>query len=163
MVEGASEMCVKPTSHGAKARGVDSCPFCPTHPSLDAQVLYRNGHCLLIQSCDPVLKSSVMIIPKRHVRTPFDLTSDEWMATRNLLTEAKHLLAPDDPDGYSIGWNVHPVGGQSVPHVHLHVIGRFADEPLAGKGIRHALKQPGNRRRTPSRNASESACNDSDS
>lgn len=88
----------------------------------------------------------MMIIPKRHVATPFDLTPEEWMATHELLTQAKRLLDQERPDGYSIGWNVHPVGGQSVSHVHLHVIARFADEPLAGQGIRHALKQPANRR-----------------
>ncbi len=70
------------------------------------------------------------------------------MATHELLTEAKRLLDLERPDGYSVGWNVHAVGGQTVPHAHLHVIGRFADEPLAGKGIRHALKQPLNRRVT---------------
>ena len=62
------------------------------------------------------------------------------------LSEAKRVMAHARPDGYTVGWNVHPVGGQTVPHAHLHVIGRFADEPLAGKGLRHALKQPENRR-----------------
>lgn len=89
-----------------------------------------------------------MIIPKRHVATPFELTPEEWMATHELLGVAKRLLDLERPDGYSVGWNVHAVGGQTVPHAHLHVIGRFADEPLAGTGIRHALKQPLNRRMT---------------
>ena len=47
---------------------------------------------------------------------------------------------PDDeaePDGYTIGWNVGAAGGQEVMHAHLHVVARFADEPL---------KQPHNRR-----------------
>ena len=85
-----------------------------------------------------------MVIPIRHVATPFDLATEEWIATRDLLAEARRVLDRDGPAGYSIGWNVHPVAGQTVPHAHLHVIGRFADEPLAGQGIRHALKQPGN-------------------
>jgi diadenosine tetraphosphate (Ap4A) HIT family hydrolase len=87
-----------------------------------------------------------MIVPVRHVSTPFDLTTEEWMATQELLIEAKQLLDREQPDGYSLGWNVNPVGGQTVPHTHLHVIARFADEPLAGQGIRHALKKPSNRR-----------------
>ncbi len=125
------------------------CPFCPTNPALAEEVLARNAHCLLIRHHDPVLASSVMILPRRHVPTPFDLAAEEWMATRELLLEAKRMLDGERPDGYSIGWKVHPVGGQSIPHVHLHVIARFADEPLAGQGIRHALKQPANRRRIP--------------
>ena len=126
---------------------MEDCPFCPANSSAFMNgVLSRNPHCLLIRSNDAVLQSSMMIIPRRHVGTPFDLTQEEWMSTWELLTEAKRWFDHDQPDGYSIGWNVHPVGGQSVLHAHLHVIGRFADEPLAGQGIRHALKQPQNRR-----------------
>ena len=122
------------------------CPFCPTNPALEAEILARNDHAFVVRTPDPVLRSSLMVIPTRHVETPFDLTAEEWSATHELLVTAKALLDHDRPDGYSIGWNVHPVGGQTVPHAHLHVIGRFADEPMAGQGIRHALKQPENRR-----------------
>ncbi len=71
------------------------------------------------------------------------------MATRELLIEARHLLDRERPHGYWIGWNVRPVGGQSVPHVHLHVIARIANEQPAGQGNRHDLKPPTNRRRIP--------------
>ncbi len=122
------------------------CPFCLSNNQLDGDVLARDQHCCLIPTDDPVLQSSLLIIPIRHVATPFEFTEDEWASTHRLLIEAKQLLDDEGPDGYSIGWNVHPVGGQSIPHAHLHVIGRFADEPLAGQGIRHALKQESNRR-----------------
>jgi diadenosine tetraphosphate (Ap4A) HIT family hydrolase len=51
------------------------------------------------------------------------------------------------PQGYNIGWNVGSVGGQEIFHAHLHIIPRYEDEPLAGKGIRYWLKQPQNKRR----------------
>jgi histidine triad (HIT) family protein len=127
---------------------MDGCPFCESTGTLRDDIVARNEHCLLVRGTDPVLRSSMMVLPVRHAETPFDLTAEEWGATREMLAEARRVLEADGPDGYSVGWNVHPVGGQSVPHAHLHVIGRFADEPLAGKGIRHALKQPSNRRRT---------------
>jgi len=50
------------------------------------------------------------------------------------------------PDGYNVGWNIGEVAGQNEPHVHLHIIARFKDEPLAGKGIRYAFKQESNKR-----------------
>ena len=56
------------------------------------------------------------------------------------------MLDTTHPDGYNLGWNIHPVGGQNVDHAHLHIFGRFADEPLANKGIRYAFKQPSNKR-----------------
>jgi len=125
------------------------CPFCLSNNQLDGDVLARDRFCYITQTGDPILQCAVLIIPIRQVATPFELTPDEWMSTLNLLATAKHLLNRDGPNGYSIGWNVHPVGGQSIPHAHLHVIGRFADEPLAGQGIRHALKQESNRRPGP--------------
>lgn len=124
---------------------MNPCPFCLVNNQLEGDVLVRDGWCYLVPTGDPVLRSSMMIIPIRHVATPFDYTSEEWTSTAHLLAQARHLLDMDSPDGYSIGWNVHAVGGQDIPHAHLHVIGRFADEPLAGQGIRHALKQAVNR------------------
>ncbi|MFN2225152.1 MAG: HIT family protein, partial [Anaerolineae bacterium] len=56
------------------------------------------------------------------------------------------LEAEYAPQGYNLGWNSGAVAGQEVFHAHLHVIPRFADEPLAGRGIRYWLKQPENRR-----------------
>jgi histidine triad (HIT) family protein len=50
------------------------------------------------------------------------------------------------PDGYNLGWNCGQVAGQNVFHAHLHVIPRYGDEPLAGKGIRYWLKQETNKR-----------------
>ena len=122
------------------------CPFCLSNNLLHGDVLAQNRHCSLIENSDPVLQNPVMIIPLRHVASPFDLTPEEWMATHDLMAQAKEILDLDGPDGYSVGWNVDAAGGQDIPHAHLHVIGRFADEPLAGQGIRHALKQEANRR-----------------
>jgi histidine triad (HIT) family protein len=50
------------------------------------------------------------------------------------------------PDGYNVGWNCGSVGGQEVFHAHLHVIPRYRDEPLAGRGIRAWIKQEANHR-----------------
>ncbi|MBK5222971.1 MAG: HIT domain-containing protein [Acidimicrobiia bacterium] len=61
------------------------------------------------------------------------------------------------PDGYNLIWNVGEAGGQSVEHVHLQLIPRFADEPFAGRGGRSWLKQPENRRPDPSAPGSAAA------
>ena len=80
------------------------------------------------------------------------LTLEEWAATGELLHVAKALIEDRwRPDGYTIGWNCGPAGGQLVAHAHLHVIPRFADEPQAGRGLRWAIKQEANRRPEPSK------------
>jgi diadenosine tetraphosphate (Ap4A) HIT family hydrolase len=87
-----------------------------------------------------------VIVPNIHRQTVFDLTPEEWADTYNLLNEVKTLLdAQYQPDGYNLGWNCGSIGGQEIFHAHLHVIPRFQNEPLAGKGIRYWLKQPENK------------------
>ncbi|BCJ76840.1 hypothetical protein CS0771_63840 [Catellatospora sp. IY07-71] len=89
---------------------------------------------------------SAMILPRAHRTTVFDLTSREWISTKGLLRRMKDLIAADHaPQGWNVGWNVGPVGGQSVFHAHCHLVPRYAAEPLAGRGIRHWIKDPANR------------------
>lgn len=91
---------------------------------------------------DNILKGSYVIIPKSQVETPFDLSEEEWADTLLLLKEVKlYLDKKYKPDGYNVGWNVGKAGGQNVAHAHLHVLPRYKDEPLAGKGIRFMFKQ----------------------
>ncbi|EKM93498.1 histidine triad (HIT) protein [Stutzerimonas degradans] len=72
----------------------------------------------------------------------FDLAENEWKSTYDLLRRVKNMIDTEfNPDGYNVGWNVGQTGGQTVFHAHLHVIPRYKDEPLAGKGIRHWFKQ----------------------
>ena len=113
----------------------------------DQQVVFENEHCAFVMTPQPVLQGSGLIVTKEVRETVFDLTPEEWTATYDLLRQVKTYLDETlEPDGYNLGWNVRPVGGQTIPHVHLHVIPRFKNEPLAGKGIRYYLKQPENKR-----------------
>ena len=93
------------------------------------------------------LVGSYVVIPKSLVSTPFELSEQEWIDTKHMIDTIKqHLDNELNPDGYNLGWNVGRVAGQTVSHVHLHIIPRFKDEPFAGKGIRHWLKKSENKR-----------------
>ena len=124
-----------------------TCPFCHLEHSERQLIVLENEHCQFLQPPHKVLIGSGIIIPKEHRETVFDLTKEEWTATFSLLKQVKELLdAEYEPQGYNVGWNCGSVAGQEVFHAHLHVIPRYADEPLAGKGIRYWLKQPANKR-----------------
>ena len=125
-----------------------TCPFCRPESNERQRVVLENEHCLFLQEPQKVLIGSGLIVPREHRETVYDHSEEEWVATFDLLRRAKALLdAEFGPDGYSVGWNNGAVAGQEVFHVHLHVIPRYQDEPLAGKGIRHWIKQPVNKRR----------------
>lgn len=120
-----------------------SCPFC--HPTVAPQVIRGDEHCFAIWTREPPV-GSIMVLPRAHRETVFDLTAEEWQSTRQLLFELRQeVAAVFQPDGWNVGWNVLPAGGQSIPHAHCHLVPRYVDEPLAGRGIRSWIKDPSNR------------------
>lgn len=126
---------------------IEDCPYCNLQLVPEQRIVLSNETCLFLQMPQKVLVGSGVIVPRAHRENLFELTPDEWRDTYDLLQKAKALLDQQyAPDGYNIGWNSGAVAGQHIFHAHLHVIPRFADEPYAGKGIRHWLKQPANRR-----------------
>lgn len=128
-----------------------NCIFCPPNISTE-NVILENRFCLFLQRKEPILIGSGLIIPRQHKETVFDLSPDEWAATQEILLQVKKLLdANCQPDGYNVGWNCGATAGQEVFHAHLHVLPRYKDEPLAGKGIRYWLKQVNNQRNLPSK------------
>jgi histidine triad (HIT) family protein len=123
-------------------------PLMYNQPEQRGKVVLENDLCFFLQDeASDVLPGSGMIIPKNYCPTVFDLTQEDFIATHDLLQKVKLYLDETlRPDGYSVGWNVMPVGGQHIPQAHLHVIPRFADEPYAGRGIRYWLKGKDNLR-----------------
>jgi diadenosine tetraphosphate (Ap4A) HIT family hydrolase len=116
-----------------------------------AEVTMENDLCLFADEARAeILPGSAVIVPKAHRPTVFDLSTAEIAATFELLQRARPALDERHrPDGYSIGWNCYAASGQTIPHAHLHVLLRFADEPKAGQGLRWWLKQADNRRPDP--------------
>jgi diadenosine tetraphosphate (Ap4A) HIT family hydrolase len=132
--------------------------FCDLSWMRSADIFIENEFCVFISSEDAairtraglfpgVLPGSGVIVPIVHRTSPFDLTPEEWSATRELLLVARRtlhgLLAPD---GYTLGWN-----DQTRLHAHLHVVPRFDDEPMVDTGIRSGINVPENRRPDPHR------------
>ena len=126
---------------------MNDCPFCRLDLIDNQQVIIQNESCMFIQVPQEILIGSGLIVPRVHRQTVFDLTEKEWIATNQLLKEVKEYMDKQyTPDGYNVGWNCNSIGGQHIMHAHLHIIPRFVDEPYAGKGIRHWLKNPINKR-----------------
>lgn len=131
----------------------EACVFC--HPELEPEqeVLFSNEHCLFLQlkqyqTKGEQLEGSGLIVPRKHRETVFDLTEEEWKATYSLLQEVKTYIDDNhNPQGYNLGWNCGEVGGQHIFHAHFHMIPRYEDEPMAGKGLRYLFKGEGNRRK----------------
>jgi diadenosine tetraphosphate (Ap4A) HIT family hydrolase len=83
----------------------------------------------------PVSPGHSLIIPKRHVASLFELTAEEFNALHELLhLTHSQLDAQYQPDGYNIGVNVGEAAGQTVFHLHVHVIPRYVGDCADPRG-----------------------------
>lgn len=110
----------------------DSCPFC----SMTAdRVVAQNVHAFMVLDGFPVSPGHTLIIPRRHVLSFFGITADERHAMLALLDQAKAALDHDlHPAGYNIGINDGTAAGQTIPHLHIHLIPRFPGDRADPRG-----------------------------
>jgi diadenosine tetraphosphate (Ap4A) HIT family hydrolase len=107
-----------------------TCPFCEPHAEL-----FGNALAYVKSDEFPVSSGHVLIIPRRHVSSWFDLTEEEHAAAVDLLIKTKKYLDSEySPDGYNIGVNCGEAAGQSIMHAHLHVIPRYAGDVSNPRG-----------------------------
>jgi diadenosine tetraphosphate (Ap4A) HIT family hydrolase len=108
------------------------CPFC-TLP--DSRVVEENEFAVMIWDGYPVSPGHSLVIPKRHVGSFFEVTAAERAALLALLDKAKDLVEQDHtPAGYNIGINDGAAAGQTVPHLHIHLIPRYTGDQEDPRG-----------------------------
>jgi diadenosine tetraphosphate (Ap4A) HIT family hydrolase len=98
----------------------------------------------------PVSPGHTLVVTKRVVPTWFEANRYEKTAIADLIEDVKRLLdrRTPAPDGYNVGFNAGAVAGQTVMHVHVHVIPRYAgDVPDPTGGIRNVIRGKGNETR----------------
>lgn len=113
-------------------------PF--ANPTPDDEVL-KNAHCYARRDKYPVSDGHILVVPYREFADYFDATPDEKTALWALVDEAKRYLDElHHPDGYNIGINVGEAAGQTVAHMHIHVIPRYKnDVPDPRGGVRGVI------------------------
>ena len=115
------------------------CLFCrPGTPGLN-QVLAENDTCYARWDNYPASPGHVEVVTRRHVGSVFDLTDEEAADVWRLLRHARKVVefAHGTPDGWTIVVNDGPAAGQTIPHLHLHLIPRrFGDVPDLRGGVR---------------------------
>ena len=112
-----------------------TCPFCTLPPK---RILLSSAHGVIIRDGFPISPGHTLIIPHRHVGSFFDLTADERVDLLGLLDQGKADIEKEfKPDTYNIAINDGPAAGQTVPHLHIHLIPRYTgDVPDPRGGVR---------------------------
>lgn len=119
---------------------MSNCPFC-TLPL--ERIIDSNEFGVAIRDGFPVSPGHTLVIPKRHIGSWFEISNDEQRGLLDLLARAKTDLQEEfKPDGYNIGINDGSAAGQTVPHLHMHLIPRYkGDQEDSRGGVRWIIPE----------------------
>lgn len=124
---------------------VGECRFCSreyqkTRNELENELFFAN------YDNRPVNPGHMKLIPKRHVTSLCELTDQELAAMKTLMIEAKRMIEKEHrSQGYNIGINEGVTAGQTVFHLHIHLIPRYeGDVPDPTGGVRNIIPERGN-------------------
>ncbi|ABK98631.1 HIT family protein [Pelobacter propionicus] len=108
------------------------CPFCNIDHS---RIMIANDHALAIMDGFPLSPGHALVIPRRHIASLFEATKDEREALLDLLEQTRtELIGQYNPDGFNIGINDGAYAGQTVMHLHIHLIPRYKGDQQDPRG-----------------------------
>jgi diadenosine tetraphosphate (Ap4A) HIT family hydrolase len=119
------------------------CPFCQPSPE---RTVGQTSLTLTLRDGYPVSPGHTLIIPKRHFADYFEATPQELAEIHQALgSAADQLRAEFGPDGFNIGINAGAAAGQTVMHLHVHLIPRYqGDQPDPRGGVRRIFPEKAN-------------------
>lgn len=103
-----------------------SCIFCRIAAGeIPATIVRQDEDTVAFRDLDPKAPLHVLIIPRRHITSINDLQATDEAVMGRLFTAAREIAAAEgvSEGGYRVVMNAGPDAGQSVPHVHLHLLG----------------------------------------
>ena len=117
---------------------MQNCIFCKILAGeIPAHRIYEDDYAVGLLDIRPVSKGHSVVIPKIHVETSLELddatTKEFYLGVKRAIERVKQVL---NPDGFNVGWNHLPAGGQAVPHLHVHIIPRWNGD---GGGNMHSI------------------------
>jgi len=102
------------------------CLFCKiVAGDIPADVVYQDEHVFAFRDIDPKAPNHILIIPKRHIATLNDLQEEDCALVGRLQFTARKLAQELGfaEDGYRVVMNCNEDGGQTVYHIHMHLLG----------------------------------------
>jgi diadenosine tetraphosphate (Ap4A) HIT family hydrolase len=116
----------------------NQCPFCDVALS---SIQIENEVGIAILDAFPVSEGHLLVVPKKHVTSLYDLAPNEQAALWQLVSEVRgHLSQTLHPDGFNVGINDGKAAGQTVMHSHIHVIPRYSGDATDPRGgVRHVI------------------------
>jgi histidine triad (HIT) family protein len=105
---------------------VQPCPFCRiVDREVPADIVHESDHVLAFRDTNPQAPTHILLIPKEHVPSVREITDEHAKWLVELMRTAAHLAKAEgvDQSGWRIVANVGPDAGQTVHHLHVHLLG----------------------------------------
>ena len=101
------------------------CLFCKiVAGEIPARKLYEDDQVVAFHDIGPQAPVHFLVIPKKHIATLNHLTEDDKALAGHILFTAQHLAKEQGcDDGFRVVMNCNELGGQTVYHIHMHVLG----------------------------------------
>ena len=114
---------------------MSDCPLCKIPQE---KFIAQNALTFTVRDTLPVSPGHTLILPKRHIASIFEATKEEVAALWEAIQQVRiGLIKEFSPDGFNIGINDGFAAGQTLPHLHIHIIPRYkGDMPDPRGGIR---------------------------
>lgn len=118
---------------------MDDCLFCKiVQKEIPNYTVYENDHVLAFLDIHPCVKGHAVVIPKTHAQTLADMSDEQaaqWMVgVKAAAAKVQQVL---QPDGYNIGMNHGRAAGNSIDHLHMHILPRWSAD--GGEGSMHTI------------------------
>lgn len=113
---------------------MENCLFCKiAQGQMPSKIVYQDEDVVAFEDINPQAPHHILLIPRRHIASIADLTQEDASLLATLFavaTKLAHKLGLDE-SGYRFVTNVGPDAGQSVFHLHFHLLGgrKFAWPP----------------------------------
>jgi len=120
------------------------CPLCD-EINIRRQNIFNTEHSVVFYSIRPANKGQCIVVPRRHVTNIRELDVDE---AADLMESVRHvstiLKSHLRPEGFNYGFNEGSISGQTIEHLHFHVLPRFKDDNLPEFHLFH--REPKNKK-----------------
>jgi len=108
------------------------CLFCHLP---DSRIIDSSSLAWVIRDAYPVSPGHTLIIPKRHIGSFLEASNDERQELLSLLDQARQKLIDEfSPAAFNIGINDGAAAGQTIAHLHVHLIPRFTNDQIDPRG-----------------------------
>ena len=117
-----------------RSKMISSCAFCKiVTGESKADIVYRDGHATAFRDIHPVAPTHILIVPNKHIESVGALEPEDERLVGHLFTVARQIANEEgvSKSGYRLITNTGVDGGQTIYHLHLHLIG--------GKRMRHPM------------------------